>query len=279
MGIAGSFAGFCGVEVAAGQSVLNSLFSLTYSTVSGFSTATQIRLARYLGEGKPEAAKRILRIGAATLVSGGVIVCGVVFIWHHNIWGIWTSDEQLKVDCDGALWSFMAGVISAYVRFTLTIVMTSLGPKEARLNLIANNIASWLIYIPLAYVMPLDCSFCLDWGLPGFWWSDFYGEAFKVIVLTWGVYRVDWVQASRNARKAQGVESPKDNEKKEMAAFTSAGGAMTSPTTNTTTGNVALHSPGLLTQNAKENFASAGLEARNGDIQWADEDTKRVQLC
>lgn len=28
---------------------------------AGFSTATQIRLARYLGEGKPEAAKRILK--------------------------------------------------------------------------------------------------------------------------------------------------------------------------------------------------------------------------
>jgi len=276
--VAGSFSGWAGFQVAAGQNVLNGLFALTYSTVSGFSTATQIRLARYLGEGKPEAAKRILKIGSATLICGGVVVCGAVFIWHRSIWGIWTDDEVLKNDCDAALWSFMAGVISAYIRFTLTIVMSSLGPKEARLNLVANNIASWLIYIPLAYVMPLDCSFCLDWGLPGFWWSDFFGEAFKVLVLSWGVSQVNWVEASRAARKAANMGvSPKDNEQKEMAAFTSAGGAMTSPTTNTNTGNVALHSPGLLARNADENFASAGLEKRGGDIQWVDdEDIRKV---
>jgi MATE family multidrug resistance protein len=75
--IAGSFSGWCGFKVAAAQNVLNGLFSITYSTVSGFSTATQIRLARYLGEGNPVAAKRILKIGATTLLMGGLIVCGV----------------------------------------------------------------------------------------------------------------------------------------------------------------------------------------------------------
>merc|ERR1711937_724865 len=84
--IAGSFSGWAGVDVAAGQNVLNGLFALTYSTVSGFSTATQIRLARYLGEGKPEAAKRILRIGSSTLLSGGVLVCICVGLYHRNIW-------------------------------------------------------------------------------------------------------------------------------------------------------------------------------------------------
>jgi len=276
--IAGSFSGWAGFEVAAGQNVLNGLFALTYSTVSGFSTATQIRLARYLGEGKPEAAKNILKIGSATLLSGGVVVCAVVFVWHHDIWGIWTIDEGLKKACDAALFSFMAGIMSAYLRFTLTIVMSSLGPKEARLNLIANNIASWLIYIPLAYVMPLDCSFCLDMGLPGFWWSDFFGEAFKVLVLAWGVSRVNWHQASLDARKAANMDakapSPKETEKHEMDLFTSSGGAIASPSMNTNTGNIALHSPGLLTKNANENLKSAGLETAGGDITWVEGDVK-----
>jgi len=272
--VAGSFSGLAGIQVAAGQNVLNGLFALTYSTVSGFSTATQIRLARYLGENKPDEAKRILRIGSATLVSGGVIVCFAVGIWHHDIWGIWSTDEALKKICDTALFSFMAGVIAAYIRFTLTIVMSSLGPGEARLNLIANNIASWVIYIPLAYLMPLGlnagCSVCLNWGLPGFWWSDFCGEAFKVIVLAWGVSRVDWAAAARAARAVADVstQSPKEVEKEELASFASAGGAMTTPSPNTNTGNIALHSPGLLSRNAAENIKSAGLESSGGEMDW-----------
>merc|ERR1712070_159147 len=120
------------------------------------------------------------------------------------------------------------------------------GPKEASINLVANNIASWVIYIPLAYVMPLQCSFCLDWGLSGFWWSDFCGEAFKVLVFGWGVSRVDWHEASRAARTAAGAaHSPKETEEKEVRLFASTG-AIYSPAGNTNTGNVAIHSPGLL---------------------------------
>lgn len=265
--VAGSFSGWAGVSVAAGQNVLNGLFALTYSTVSGFSTATQIRLARYLGEGNTEGAKRILRIGTASLLSGGVLVCGAVGLWHRKIWGVWTDDSLLKDNCDSALASFMAGVMTAYIRFTLTAVMSSLGPKEAQLNLVANNIASWLIYIPLAYILLIKCDICLDWGLPGFWWSDFCGEVFKVIVLSWGVSRVNWVQAATEARLAAGVGS-KSNEKNSVAAFASAGGAFASPSANVASGNFAMHSPGCVKEKQVENIHSSGMRVSNGEIEW-----------
>jgi len=252
--IAGSFSGWCGFEIAAAQNVLNGLFSITYSTVSGFSTATQIRLARYLGEGKPEAAKRILKIGSSTLLMGGVIICGLVSIYHDTLWRVWTSDESLVSVCDTGLVAFMAGVMMAYLRFTLTIVMSSLGPKEAYINLISNNIASWVIYIPLCYLM----SIVWHWGLPGFWWSDFAGELFKVICLAWGVSRVDWDQASKDARrKAQGSKEESEKcEQLEKDAYVAMAGAYSSPTTNTGTGNIQMHSPGLLTRNAAQNYNS-----------------------
>jgi len=251
--VAGSFSGWCGFQVAAGQNVLNGLFAISYSTVSGFSTATQIRLARYLGEGKPESAKRILKIGSSTLMTGGVIVCGLVSVYHDSLWRIWTTDEELVQKCDSALIPFMAGIMMAYLRFTLTIVMSSLGPKEAYLNLVANNIASWCIYIPLAYYMPIK----LGWGISGFWWSDFAGELFKVIILAWGVSRVNWQQASIDARKkAQGSkEELAECEKLEKDAFV-AMGAYSSPSVNASTSNMQMHSPGLLTRNAAENYNS-----------------------
>jgi MATE family multidrug resistance protein len=252
--IAGSFSGWCGFQVAAAQNVLNGLFSITYSTVSGFSTATQIRLARYLGEGKPEAAKRILKIGSTTLLMGGVIICGLVSIYHDSLWRVWTNDDALVQVCDTALAAFMAGVMMAYLRFTLTIVMSSLGSKEAYINLVSNNIASWVIYIPLAYLMPI----VWNWGLPGFWWSDFFGELFKVICLAWGVSRVDWVQASMDARKkAQNSKEESEKcEELEKDAYVAMAGAYSSPTTNTGTGNIQMHSPGLMTRNAAENYNS-----------------------
>merc|ERR1712127_459027 len=163
--VAGSFSGWCGFEVA----------------------ATQIRLARYLGEGKPEAAKRILKIGATTLLMGGVIICGLVQIYHNNLFKVWTSDPRLIETCDDDGNNCTGGILDTAL--------------AAYINLVSNNIASWVIYIPLAYFMPL----VWNWGLSGFWWSDFFGELFKVICLAWGVSRVDWAEASKEARrKAQG---------------------------------------------------------------------------
>jgi len=39
----------------------------------------------------------------------------------------------------------MACIMTAYLRFTLTTVSVSLGPKEANVNFVANNIASFFI--------------------------------------------------------------------------------------------------------------------------------------
>merc|ERR1719282_484297 len=99
--------------------------------------------------------------------------------------------------------------------------MSALGPREANINLVANNIASWAIYIPLAYLMPITWG----WGVSGFWWSDFAGEAFKVVVLAWGVSRVDWAAAAYEARQRAGMkdEDFAQNEKLEAAAYSSPG--------------------------------------------------------
>jgi len=252
--LAGSFSGLCGVQVAAGQNVLNGLFALTYSTVSGFSTATQIRLARYLGEGKPEAAKRILRIGSATLLSGGLIICVLLTMWSNKVWQVWTTDPVVMELCNSSMLAFMAGLMMAYLRFTLTVVSVSLGPREAKINLVANNIASWAIYIPLAYLMPITWG----WGLSGFWWSDFAGEAFKVVCLSWAVSSVDWVKASLDARAKAAGEDTEVVEKLEKDAFSSLG-AYATPSPATSLANVAIHSPGLLTGNAADNYASLDL--------------------
>merc|ERR1712183_1118650 len=132
-------------------------------------------LARYLGEGRPKAAQRMFVIGFATLAVGGFIACMFVGFFHDDLWRVWTTDEGLVHVCNTAMFAFMACIMSAFIRFTLTAVMSSLGPKEANVNLVANNIASWLIYVPLSFVMPIIWGM----GVPGFWWADFLGEAFK----------------------------------------------------------------------------------------------------
>lgn len=160
----------------------------------------------------------------------------------------------------------MVGLIAAYVRFTLTTVSVSLGPREARINLIANNVASWGIYIPLAYIMPITWK----WGLPGFWWSDCCGEAFKVACLYYAVSNVDWEKAASDARgKAMAAnEDTAECEQLEKQAYSSLV-AYASPSPSAATANLALHSPNLMTGRQAQDFKWAASSWASNSNTWA----------
>lgn len=194
--IAGAFSGFLGPNIAASQSVLGGVFGVTNSAVSGFSTSTQIRMSRYLGKGSAEAAKRVLYIGSTIVFSGAIIMFCLVLTLRNYIFQVWSNDPVIIEMCSSVLLVFVICILVAFVRFLLTAVMNAL--SLAHINLWANNFASWCIYVPFSYLLPITWG----WGLDGFWWADTYGEMFKVLILLWGVSRVDWHVAAKRAQEA-----------------------------------------------------------------------------
>ncbi|ETV96013.1 hypothetical protein H310_10666 [Aphanomyces invadans] len=205
--LAGSFSGLLGSTVAAAQAILLGLFGVVNSCVFGFSAASQIRMARYLGQGKPENAKRVLRLGLTIVLSCSAVLCLVLGLFSRSLFRIWSTDPAILNTCTSATLAFVGCVLVAFVRFLLTAAMNALA--RADLNLIANNIASWGVYVPLSYVLPIVC----HWGLAGFWWADTAGETLKALILLWGLSRVQWLEASVNAQKfAQQVDPVAEEE-------------------------------------------------------------------
>ncbi|KAF1331299.1 hypothetical protein FI667_g4467, partial [Globisporangium splendens] len=204
--IAGAFSGFLGPNIAASQSVLGGVFGVANSAVSGFSTSTQIRMSRYLGKGSAEAAERVLFIGATIVLTGAIVMLGLVLTLRESIFRVWTSDPAILAMCSSALLVFVVCILVAFVRFLLTAVLNALA--LANINLWANNFASWCIYVPLSYLLPITW----QWGLDGFWWADTFGEMFKVLILVFGVSRVDWHVAAARAQDAAEADDLEDGD-------------------------------------------------------------------
>lgn len=112
---------------------------------------------------------------------------------HQVIFRIWSNDPAILSSCASTLFVFALCLVVAFLRFLLTASLNALG--KAQLNLVANNVASWLVYVPLSYVLPL----LWHWGLPGFWWADLAGESVKLLILTLGLVRVRWVDVATQA--------------------------------------------------------------------------------
>ncbi|KAG9415182.1 hypothetical protein AC1031_008619 [Aphanomyces cochlioides] len=211
--VAGAFSGYLGPNIAASNAVMNGLFGVVNSCVSGFSGATQIRMSRYLGKGSADSAKRVLYMGASIVMSTSVVLLFIFFPFRRNLFGVWSNDPVIVEMCSDAIVVFVICILVAFIRFLLTACMNAL--SKADLNLLANNIASWCVYVPLSYVLPIT----LKWGLDGFWWADTLGELLKAVILIWGVLRVDWSIAAKEAMTAAEAVDVEKEEEKELNAL------------------------------------------------------------
>ncbi|ETV89617.1 hypothetical protein H257_00826 [Aphanomyces astaci] len=194
--VAGAFSGYLGPNIAACQAVLNGLFGVVSAFVSGFATATQIRMSRYLGQGSAGNAKRVYFIGAGLVFVSAVVLLAVVVTCRRLLFGIWSSDVVVADMASDAIAAFSLCILVAFGRFLLTACMNAV--SKADLNLVANNIASWLVFVPLSYVFPIR----LGWGLAGFWWADALGELLKASILLYDMASLDWHAAADEAQLA-----------------------------------------------------------------------------
>ncbi|KDO35464.1 hypothetical protein SPRG_00311 [Saprolegnia parasitica CBS 223.65] len=221
--LAGAFSGYLGPNIAAAQAVLNGLFGVVNSCVNGFSMSTQIRMSRYLGQGSAEGAKRVLLIGSTIVMSCSFVLLLVVLPFRRELFSVWSNDPIIIDMCSDVIVVFVICILVAFSRFLLTSCLNAL--SMANLNLIANNIASWCVYVPLSYLLPIT----LGWGLDGFWWADTLGELLKAIILFWGVLRVDWHDAADQAQCAAEAKDVDDDEKRELDTLKNEAMAPTPP--------------------------------------------------
>ncbi|OQR89141.1 hypothetical protein THRCLA_09902 [Thraustotheca clavata] len=211
-----AFSGYLGPDIAACQAVLNGVFGVVNSFVSGFSISTQIRMSRYLGQGSTPSAQRVLRIGASIVACCGFAMVILVYLMNEALFRIWSPDPVIIEMCHSALVVFVCCIMVAFGRFMMTACLNAL--SMANINLIANNIGSWCFYVPLSYVLPID----LGWGLDGFWWADMCGEIIKALILSWGICRVNWQAATVFAQRAAEVNDTKNllvEERRELVAY------------------------------------------------------------
>ncbi|KAG9416220.1 hypothetical protein AC1031_000616 [Aphanomyces cochlioides] len=210
--LASAFSALLGTDIAACQAVLYGIWGVINSFVSGFSTATQIRMARYLSEGSAVGTKRVLSVGSATAGTIGILMVLGVYFAKDALFRLWSPDPTILALCNSALDVFCLCMSVAFCRFMMTACLHGL--SMSNVNLIATNMATWGVYIPLCYVLPVS----LGWSLTGFWVADCVGELVKIAILFCGLARVNWRAAADYAHKSAAVNAA-DEEHRELIAF------------------------------------------------------------
>ncbi len=174
-------------ELAASHAFVQ-LLSLSFMQASGISTAAATLVGRYIGAGQLE---KVRRSFMASLSLGGMLagVIALLFIFApEHLLGIFTDDPRvlelgaplLRV---GAMYQFFDAV-------SIVVDGALRGAGDTRWPFAMRCLATWLVFIPLAYVL----AFPVGWGLTGAWSGGLVSMAVVAAALLWRFQSGAWRQ-------------------------------------------------------------------------------------
>lgn len=177
-----------GTAALAANEVALNVMSLGFMPAFGFSATATILVGQEVGRGRPLAARRM---GTETAVIGSLLLLAlgaVEFVWAEPIARLYTSDPEVfhlaaRLIMISAFLQLFDGLMNFYAGG-----LRGLGDTTFLLR--TSFLLSWLLFIPLAYVL----TFVLSLSSIGAWVALYtFLVAFGVAALV-RFYRTDWMR-------------------------------------------------------------------------------------
>lgn len=188
-----AMAGTLGSIKLAANSVLFSLWGLTFGIYWGFGLPMQVRSANFLGANRPAAAKQTLYV--STLLGGvTTFVCALLtYVFRAPVIGFFTSDPIVTADIDRAMPIFCLAVFLSGLHIIMSAVVEAMSLAATLVGI--TTIGSWFTMLPVSYLLGLYW----NGGLIGLWWGAVCGEIVKVSLMVLTLWRIDWRAMARLA--------------------------------------------------------------------------------
>jgi len=192
-----------GAEVVAANAVIQGLWSMLWAFFWGYGCSTQVRVANFMGEGKPKSAKALAFLGLiCTLVTVAflTIACAT---FSRKLFGLYSSDPKMLDLCESALYLFIGGFALESIEMLITGVLTGMG--KVKPVFFISLIGTWCINLPLCYILGLR----YNYGLKALWLAVCCMEAFKLTSFTILLALTDF---KKEAKRAHAQMAEKNNE-------------------------------------------------------------------
>lgn len=166
-----------GDAAMAASHAFGQLASLSFMQAAGISAATATLVGRYVGAGEPERADQ--RFRSSLLLGGGVgaLIALAFLATPAPLVGLFSSDPEVV-----ALGIPLLTIGAFYQLFDALSVLSDgalRGAGDTRWPFVVRCLASWLIFLPLAWLL----AYRFDMGLTGAWIGGVFSSATLATVL------------------------------------------------------------------------------------------------
>ncbi|KAG6966651.1 hypothetical protein JG687_00004732 [Phytophthora cactorum] len=185
-----------GARVIAANAVISGLWGLLWALFWGYGCATQVRVANYLGAGKPDLARRITGLGFICTMVLVVLIATATSLMDQHIIALYTSDTNLLTTCKLVLPIFVVACAFEAVEILGAGALT--GMSQVHTVFWTSAFATWFINLPVAYVGGIT----MGYGFPALWVGVLSMELFKVSSYSLALAHVRWSDMAERVKEA-----------------------------------------------------------------------------
>jgi MATE family multidrug resistance protein len=166
-----------GDAAMAASHAFGQLASLSFMQAAGISTATATLVGRYIGAGQPDRAAQRFRSSLVLGGSAGAVIALAFLFLPDSLVGLFSTDPDVI-----ALGVPLLTIGALYQLFDALSVLSDgalRGAGDTRWPFVVRCLASWLIFLPMAWLL----AYRFDLGLTGAWIGGVFSSATLAVVL------------------------------------------------------------------------------------------------
>ncbi|KAG6958758.1 hypothetical protein JG688_00010370 [Phytophthora aleatoria] len=193
-----------GSDVIAANAVISGLWSLLWALFWGYGSATQIRVANYLGAGRPKAARVLGFLGFVCTVATVVALAIVTLMLRETLFRLYTNDDTLLQLCMLVQPIFITGYMIESLEILTSSVLAAMG--EVAVTAWVSSLSVWCIELPIAYFGGVT----MGLGFSALWYGVCTMEVLKLAIFSFVLSRTDWTEMAERAVKNMEATSDSD---------------------------------------------------------------------
>jgi MATE family multidrug resistance protein len=156
-----------GAEVLGAHAIAINVDSLAFMVPLGIAQALTIKVAHAQGRGNPLEARLFCIAGFKLVLILGLSMSALKVLFRHDIASMFTSDPEIQMLAANLF--LFAAALGAVDCLQMSCSGALRGYKDARIPLIIQITAFWIIAFPIAYSIALTDTWRAPLGVYGFW--------------------------------------------------------------------------------------------------------------
>ena len=185
-----------GAEVVGAHAIAINIDSLAFMVPLGIAQALTIKVSHAQGRGNPREARIFCLAGFKLVFILGLIMSAAKIFFRHDIAAIFTDDPNVQVLAANLF--FFAAALGAVDCLQMSCSGALRGYKDARIPLLIQIFAFWVIAFPIAYSIALTDFWGDPLGVYGFWIGTVIAAtiASACLLIRWNLVSKNAIQMS-----------------------------------------------------------------------------------